>query len=139
MTGTDEDKENYCCHEVILMMRRRRWRRMTTTSTDDNKDYCGEVMMMRRTMMTRTRTWTFVWFPLREKRKMYWYYCHLYGSHWTICYSLHPTWTTDRDMQMVSTRYTITRVSICLYQHDTIIETSTASPNCTYMFGMIVY
>ena len=51
----------------------------------DNKEgrqQRDEVMMRRR--MTITRTWTFVWFPLREKRKMYWYYCHLYDSHRTI-------------------------------------------------------
>ena len=136
MTGIDEDLENYCCHEVMMKMRRRRRKQ---TGTDDDKDYCGDDMMIRRTMTTRKRTWTFVWFPSQEKRKMHWYYCHLYGSHWTIRYSLHPTWTTDRDMRMVGTRYTIIRVSIHPYHYDTIIETSTASPNCMYMFGIIVY
>ena len=82
MTGTDEDedKENYCCHKV-MMMRRRRRRRTTTTRRDDNKDCCGnEGKMMRRTTETRIRTLAFIWFPSREKRKVYWYYCHSYNT-----------------------------------------------------------
>ena len=54
-TGTDEDKDNYCCHKVMTMRRRRR-----TTRTADGKDYCDEVTMMKR----RTRTRTNIWLPL---------------------------------------------------------------------------
>lgn len=51
--------------------------------------------MMRRRTATRIRTWAFVWFPSRDKRKVYKYYCHSYGSYQTIYYSLHPTRTTS--------------------------------------------
>jgi len=49
-----------------MMRSRSRWRRRTTTRTDDNKDYgCDGVMMRKRRKTTRTRPWTFVWFPSR--------------------------------------------------------------------------
>ena len=81
-----------CTHSSIVSYpaRVRRPRFWTFwTRKDDDKDYCGEEVMKRR-RRTTTRIWTFVWFPLREKRKMNWYYCHLYGSHRTLRYSLHP-------------------------------------------------
>ena len=36
--------------------------------------------------------------PFERKRKVLWYYYHSYGSHWTIHYSLHPTYNTDSGM-----------------------------------------
>ena len=81
-----------------------------TTRTVNSKDYCGdEVMMLRkRTMIAKSST--FVWFSLREKKKVYWCYCHLYDSHRTIRYSLHPTWTTDSGMASLQIMVTLSSV-----------------------------
>ena len=65
---------------------------------------------MLRSMRTKTKSSTFVWFPLIEKREVYWFYCHLYGSHWTIHYSsLHLT--SSRMVVTLSSVYQVIRTT----------------------------
>ena len=112
---------------------------------DDNNNKEGQregLMMRRRRTTTRTWMWTFVWFLSREKRKVYWYYCHSYGFHRTIRYSLHPTWTTgtdsDRNIIITNVRYTVFRVPGDLYQHDIIIQNKQQYHPIVYMVGIIM-
>jgi len=77
----------------------------------------------------------------RENRKISWYYYHLYGSHWTIHYSLHPTYiilkvTWHHHEWPLHCLHPCTKSSVPTQNHH-IIQ-STASPNCTFMLGIIV-
>ena len=61
----------------------------------------------------------------------------MYGSHRTIRYSLHPTFNTRCDI--ITNVVTVICVLSHPYQHGTLIEQPIASPNRSYILGIIMY
>ena len=57
----------------------------TTMTTAYPTRYYTQAVSMERQQLQQQQS--------REKRKMLWYYYHSYGSHWTIHYSSHLTYT----------------------------------------------